>query len=188
MPGEESGSTKATPVVVPGVVPNEDEALRRLVGEEEQPTGEASTMRDGSSELSSPPDSTKDSDSEEEEEEEEDEGNDNGRPNFRREKVDAMALKSDREWFNRAGKKDIGAPTMGTPKPAGIQKAAAPKSAPKKAGKGTVREFLARKKKQKNNARAENDGNIFATPGKLGGALASAQAAATEEAQTGGWR
>src|SRR3978361_2034617 len=105
MSGEEHGSTETAPVVAATGDQNEHQALRRLLGVEEEPMVEARERMDASSELSSPPNSAKDSDSEEEEEKE---AEDIGRPNFRREKVDfgrekgeAEALKSDREWFNR---------------------------------------------------------------------------------------
>jgi hypothetical protein len=176
MPGEEPGSTKAAPVVASDADQNEHTALRRLVGEEEKPMVEARARTDLSSELSSPPNSDMDSDSEEEEEEKE--KNDSGRPNFRREKVDAEALKSDRDWFNRGGKKDNSATATGIQKPKGIQKAS------KKAGKGTVRQFLERKKRREKGTRDGNDenDNIFATPGKLGGALAGALSVARSTA------
>jgi hypothetical protein len=99
MSGEEHGSTKAAPVVAANADQNEPTALRRLVGEEEASKGETGEREDDGSELSSVPASKKDSDSEEEDEEEEE--SDDGRPNFRRAAVDAEALKSDREWFNR---------------------------------------------------------------------------------------
>jgi hypothetical protein len=113
-PGEELESTKAAPVVATEADQNKHTALNRLVGEEEQPRGGARMRTDLSSELISPPSSDKDSDSEKEEEEEEEEEDEdggksnNGRPNFRREKVDAEALKSDRECFDREGKRTLG--------------------------------------------------------------------------------
>jgi hypothetical protein len=187
MPGEEPGSTKAAPVVASDADQNEHTALRRLVGEKEEFTGGAKAREDPSVELSSPLSSVKDSDSEEEKEKEEE--NDSGRPNFRREKVDAKALESDRDWFNRSKDKDTGVPTI-----TGTQ--TGPKSTPKKPEAGTVRKFLARKRAARKEARDKSAGNPFATPGKLGGALAGALSTAarnsastrksTENAQVGG--
>src|SRR3978361_2271449 len=169
MSGEEHGSTETAPVVAATGDQNEHQALRRLLGVEEEPMVETRERWDASSELSSPPNSAKDSDSEEEEKKEE---KDDGRPNFRREKTDAEALKSDREWFNRGEKGDIGAPTtptMGTQKPLRVQQAMGPKSVTER---GTVRQFLTRKRKGANDARDKKDENMFATPGKMGEALA----------------
>jgi hypothetical protein len=65
-----------------------------------------------------------------------------------------------------------------------IQKTMGPKTTLKKTGKGTGRAFLARRKAHDGNNR--NAENIFATTGKLGGALAGALSAATEKSQVGG--
>jgi hypothetical protein len=126
-----------------------------LWGRKNSPRG-ARARRDLRSELRSPPNSAKESNSKEEEKEEE-EKDDNGRRNFRLEKVDAEALKSDCEWLYRGRKKDIGVQTTGIQKPTGIQKTTGPKSTPKKAGKGTVRKFPTRRKKEKKDARDGND-------------------------------
>jgi hypothetical protein len=198
MPGEESGSIKAAPVVASETDQNEHIALRRLVGEKEEPTGGARVRKDPSVELSSPLSSVKESDSEEEEEKEEE--NDNGRPDFRREKVDAKALESDRDWFNRSKNKATGAPVISEiQKPGGTPKTTGLKSTPKKTEAGTVRKFLARRRAARKEVREVRDKdaeNLFATPGKLGGALAGALATATrnlastqestENAQRGG--
>jgi hypothetical protein len=194
MSGAKEKSIEADPVVPARVDPDEGPYLRALVGEGETlMSGNEKEKKaegwDSGSELSEPPESDKSSGSGEKEgngekEEKEEKDGDNGRPNFRHTAVDAEALKSDREWFNRGKKGGNSAPLSMTKK--GAMKAAL---RPTRIGKETAEQLFARKKRERKILGNDNGSdNNLGTPRKsvMGGALAKALSEAAEKCQEGG--